>query len=342
MGSDGITVLSDPAFRGDAYRYANAGESLELGILGSYAGSPGKKYPAQRVFVESTKTFRIPMARRQDVSQIQPGYRLEIAVGGANAQVSQVLCDYSARSSPQAPPQPLFPSTVPPIELRTDQATVYTVVQNGLFTAGDEDSWEKHGEVVVARPKKSQKNGLLQGVELIERLLPGKKRILLEPRQGKAALTVKIEFSLDLSNPEQSFVGHATVSVTNPGTGDSPRRGHRPRAGLRDSGLSSHELTAGTTGGFHDAAHRPELPARRRRVLRRPRERVQDPRRDRGRARQGVQHLRNPRPDRSHVAGALGSRISHCELGGVRGSCPARARTHAATDVATNGTRCQR
>ena len=219
MGSDGLVQLTDPVFSGTAYRYAAGSESLTLGILGSYAGKPGKTYPAQRVFMESTKSFRIPMARRQDVSQIQPGYRLVISVGDEDAQVDQKLCEYSTRSTPNQNDQPLpiFPKDPIARELRTDKATVYTVVQNGLFSASEEDSWEKHGAVVVEKPKgtTSKKGGLLMGVEALDFLQPGKQRLYLDGHTGLAALRIEIEFELDLSNPEHSFVGYAKVSVTN-------------------------------------------------------------------------------------------------------------------------------
>jgi hypothetical protein len=184
---------------------------LSLGVIGQFAGKSGKQYSAQRVYMETTKSFRIPMARRMDASQIQLGYRLVISAGGAEARVNEVLCDYSVRSTPSDGDQtlPLFPSGTRTLSLRSDEATVYDVIQNEVFSSSDEDSFEKYGEVM------GPELGRFGSTVTAGYSSPGKQRLYLERRRGKVALQLDIEFELDLTHPDQSFVGHANVSITN-------------------------------------------------------------------------------------------------------------------------------
>ena len=68
-------------------------EHLDLGIVGLFAGKPGKNYPARRYSQFIIKKFRIPMARRTDVSRTQLGYKLVVSVGGGqDGTVEMVLC----------------------------------------------------------------------------------------------------------------------------------------------------------------------------------------------------------------------------------------------------------
>lgn len=207
--------LSSVTFQPIATRQATKNESLDLGIIGGLAGKRGKKYPATRFFVEATRRFRIPMMRRMDVSQIQLGYRVLIEASGADADLNLVLCDYSVRATPNPEDQslPLFPKDPITAALRTDKATVYTVVQNDHFSARDEESWEANGTVTLDPPKKQ--NGVWISVNPYVSVMRNKQRLFIDPRVGKVALKVDITFSLDMQNPEQSFVGYANVAVTN-------------------------------------------------------------------------------------------------------------------------------
>lgn len=190
--------LTDATFASGALTQQALPEHLSLGIIGDFAGKPGKTYVAHRYFQDVVKKFRIPMARRADVSQIQLGYKLVVSVGGGAAGTAEiVLCDYSA---PNAPGQelPLFPTGTRSQTLLAPSAVVYDVVQSSVFSIDDEDTFEKTGSV-------PGKRGLYS--------VPGKRRIYLEPRPGSVRLQIDVTFNFDVQNTDHPFIGYADVEI---------------------------------------------------------------------------------------------------------------------------------
>ncbi len=171
-------------------------EEVDLGVIGQFAGQPGKKYPAKRWYQYITKSFRIPMARRMDYSKTQLGYRLTFTVGKSSAvapgdspiNVSTVLAEYSAQTIP-GEDQPIFPSESVPVDLQSDTAGVYDVLQTGPLSAHDEQLYENTGKV------------------------PGQRRLFLNVHDGPVAAKVNIDFELDIHNPDSPFIGFANVTV---------------------------------------------------------------------------------------------------------------------------------
>lgn len=172
----------------------SADEEVTLGIIGDFAGKPGKKYKARRHFQYAVKTFSVPMARRMDWSRVQLGYRLRFTVagpasGGAAAiDESKELVKYSAAMSP-VDPWVAFPTDPLAFELASDTAGVYDVLQSAVFSEQEESLFDSAGSV------------------------PGKPRLLLDRHSGQVRARVEIAFAFDAANPDQRFVGSATVKV---------------------------------------------------------------------------------------------------------------------------------
>jgi hypothetical protein len=214
-GGSEFVILSDPSFTRDditgrtsgGLTVAAAEEEVDLGEIGGFAGKPGKKYKAKRVLQYTVKRFRVPMARRMDVSKIQLGYRLRFVVGHGDGYVSPpaidvnaVLTDYSAASHPTEV-LPLFPTESQVHDLQSDTAAVYDVLQSDVFSAKEEDLFESTGTV------------------------PGKHRLYLNRRRGKVAARVQIAFELDTRHPDHPFVGFANVAVGSLHAGNQPNTG---------------------------------------------------------------------------------------------------------------------
>jgi hypothetical protein len=174
---------------------AAADEEVELGIIGDFAGKPGKKYKARRHFQYAVKTFAVPMARRMDWSRIQLGYRLQMRVGAAtsNAAASPIdenkeLAKYSAAASPFDAWVP-FPTAPLAFELGSDAAGVYEVLQSAVFSEHEESLFDTAGTV------------------------PGKQRLLLDRHSGTVRAKVEIAFTFDAADPDHRFVGFANVKI---------------------------------------------------------------------------------------------------------------------------------
>lgn len=176
-----------------ALHWTNQSETLELGIIGQFAGHPGKKYNAERYHGYIYKKFSVSMARRMDVSGIQLGYRLEIDVGGPDGRQDIILTPYSVQNSTtQENKLPVFPTEPLQVTLRAASADIYDVVQSGLFSVNEEDEFENAGSV------------------------SGKKRLFINKRSGRAEIGISITFAFDESDPDQRFVGYANVEMFAP------------------------------------------------------------------------------------------------------------------------------
>lgn len=177
-------------------RDSGVDENVDLGIIGQFAGKPGKQYKARRWYQYSVKSFRVPMARRMDYSKTQLGYRLRFTVGQSSAfapgntpiDVSKVLTEFTAQAFPGQSLQ-LFPTDPQTFDLQSDTAGVFDVLQSTVFSAHEEEIFERTGNV------------------------PGRRRLFLNRRDGKVSARVKIEFAFDVQNPDSPFVGFATVTV---------------------------------------------------------------------------------------------------------------------------------
>jgi hypothetical protein len=202
-GASEFVSIAEPGFsRADitgatagGVQAAAADEEVGLGIIGDFAGKPGKKYKARRHFQYSVKTVTVPMARRMDWSRIQLGYRLHFRVGppGASAagspiDVNQELVKYSAAASPFDPWVP-FPTAPLAFDLTSDAAGVYEVLQSGVFSEHEESLFDTTGSV------------------------PGKQRLLLDRRSGSVRARVEIAFAFDAADPNHPFVGSADLKV---------------------------------------------------------------------------------------------------------------------------------
>jgi hypothetical protein len=192
--------LTDATFASGALTQQALPEHLSLGIIGDFASKPGKKYMAHRYFQDVVKKFRIPMARRTDLSQIQLGYKLVVSVGGADGTAAIVLCEYSA---PNAPRQdlPLFPTGTRSETLLAPSAVVYDVVQSSVFSIDDEDIFEKTGSVPGGKWRPYSVPS------------PGKQRLYLEPRPGSVRLQIDVTFEFNVQNPDHPFIGYADVEI---------------------------------------------------------------------------------------------------------------------------------
>lgn len=211
--------LADPAFsRADiagqattVLRDSGTDEEVDLGIIGQFAGKPGKKYKARRWYQYTIKSFRVPMARRMDYSGTQLGYRFRFTVGQASQGLllapaaidySSVITDFTAEAFPGQVLE-LFPSEPKMFDLQSDSAGVYDVLQSGrlgLFVGLEPGVFSQHEE------------------ELFENTgqVPGKPRLYLEKGDGRTvSARAKIEFEFDVKNPDSPFVGFATVTVGN-------------------------------------------------------------------------------------------------------------------------------
>ncbi|PHB87492.1 hypothetical protein COE94_06020 [Bacillus toyonensis] len=168
-------------------------ETLSLGFIGNLAGKPGKLYKAKRIFQTNNKTFRIPMVRRMDASGVQLGYRLEISILGGAKKINIDLCEFSVVASPHLEEKlPVFPTQEFVEEIPTQSVTVYDAVQSSAFTAEEESLLEKGN------------------------IIPEKQRLLINSREGTAAIRVKVDFSIDLTDVDHQYIGYANVTVENP------------------------------------------------------------------------------------------------------------------------------
>ncbi|HET9282804.1 MAG TPA: hypothetical protein VFR24_12655 [Candidatus Angelobacter sp.] len=161
-------------------------ETVDLGIVGAYAGHPGQSYQGTRYVQYNTELlFSIPMARRMDVSGTQLGYKIGISVGDSAGEQIIELTPFSTGGGDP------FPSSPISYQLSSDAATVYDVYQSSTFTVDEEETFQNTGQ-----------------------LDKSKHRLFLNPHIGQVRASVGIGFELDTANPESTFVGYANVSVT--------------------------------------------------------------------------------------------------------------------------------
>lgn len=173
-------------------RAAPEPEQVELGFLGDFAGRPGHKYKAERFHCNTVKKFRVPMARRMDMTHIQLGYRMTVSVGDPDAYANIVFCPYSAEVSPLVPELEIFPTKPATATIVADNAIIYDVLQTSLISLDQEDEFETTGT------------------------LAGQQRLFLNERRGRASLKVNVTFSFNEGDPDSSFVGYANVEITAP------------------------------------------------------------------------------------------------------------------------------
>ena len=189
-GRSEFAELDNPTFVSGDLLLQEAVENLDLGIVGLFAGKPGKNYPARRYSQFIIKKFRIPMARRTDVSKTQLGYKLVVSVGGGqDGTVEMVLCEFSTLNTPLQSAD-LFPSGTRSQSLSAPSAIVYDVLQSHVFSVSDEDSFEASASV------------------------PDKRRIYVNPRAGHVKLDVSVEFEFDIENSDHPFYGFANVEIS--------------------------------------------------------------------------------------------------------------------------------
>jgi hypothetical protein len=204
-----------------------ATENVSLGLIGEYSAHPNKTYAGTRyVEYNTAKSFRIPMARRTDVSQIQLGYALEIALDDGAPPVKIVLCPYDAAT----PNAPVFPSEPITQTLQSDNATVYDVYQSTVFSVEQEEEWENDGTIQPWT------------YEWKDKFAPSvpPQRLFVHPRNGKVRAQVSITFDPGDLTADSPFIGYANVSVKNL----SP---DHYRDGFMIS-ISAYETSIGTTG----------------------------------------------------------------------------------------------
>jgi len=171
-------------------------ENVSLGFVGKYSRNPEKMYPAQRYTQTIEKRFRFAMPLRTDVSLIQLGYRMRIADRDIQ------LIEFS-RAPGAGAPVTRFPTQPISQEIRIDDWTIYDVYQSNLFSAADEDRFEG------VEPSSKGPTFLMP----IKAFPP--ERIFLNERRGPVAFKVDVTFETDYENPDQLFVGHANVVITN-------------------------------------------------------------------------------------------------------------------------------
>jgi hypothetical protein len=173
-------------------------ETATLGTIGDYAGAPGKTYALTRyVEYNAERVFRIPMARRMDVSGIQLGYTITVDMTDGEKPREIELCPFSTDAQGA-----IFPKQSIAVTLQSDTANVYDVYQSRLFSAADEEDYENHGSFHDQR-----RPGRIIGTELPTR------RLYLNRRKGKVRVQVTVDFDLPAQDPDVSFIGSAKVTV---------------------------------------------------------------------------------------------------------------------------------
>ncbi len=179
-------------------------EEVDLGIIGEFAGQPGKKYRAIRYYQPIVKTFRIPMARRMDRSKIQLGYRVwtnsdhppQSGPGPLPIDVKTTLTTYGSTTK-SLDEMEVFPATPISFDLNSENGCIYDVYQTAIFSEDEEEVFENTGSV------------------------PKKTRLFLNPREGRISAHVDISFSFDGADAAHQFVGFADVRVTRLDTEDA-------------------------------------------------------------------------------------------------------------------------
>jgi len=195
--------LSDATFSAGTLESPAARVPLSLGVVGVFAGQPGKIYPAARYYQDVTKRFSTPLARRTDVSQIQLGYKLVVSVGGGDSGTAEVvLCDFST-PVPPSEQLPIFPSAPISVTLDAPAATVYDVVQTGVLSDHDEDVYEQTGTLPPRTP-----------IQVFLGVGGPRQRHFLEPRPGAVSLRIDVAFAFDPRDLDQPFVGRADIAIT--------------------------------------------------------------------------------------------------------------------------------
>src|SRR4029077_12474361 len=151
-------------------------------------GWPFKIYPAYRYFDPNggAKSFRLAIVRRMFVSEIQLGYRLVFHVLGSKQSSTEVVLTTYNTPGIKGDRSPL-PSKLqhPPPDVVVNDATLYDVVQNKLFSIEDEDQSQS------GHPH------------------PDRERLFIHPRQGKVSIRIEVDFQLDLNDPAWPYIGYA-------------------------------------------------------------------------------------------------------------------------------------
>jgi hypothetical protein len=197
IGSE-FVELPNPEFIPADARPLDEVANLDLGILGEFAGKPGKKYPARRYHRMVTKKFRFAMARRMDSSGIQLGYRLRVSVGVGlldepSAEADIPLIPYSASQS-EHQPFDYFPSGTHDMTIVTSNAEVYDVIQSDIFTPAEEETFEETGSV------------------------PNQRRVYINPRPGSVNLQVHAKLAdFDIKDPINRVCGFVDVEISSVG-----------------------------------------------------------------------------------------------------------------------------
>ena len=189
-----LFALASPPAGSDFVRLKNASfhrvsgpqpagiETIDLGRFKIFAADPAKTYQASRFQQVTEKTFRVRMARRGEISQVQLGYQLRL--GGVDIE----LCPFSTAPLAGQPARPVFPSA--PIQKTFTLAVrVYDSCQTRHLSAAEEDSFERDGRVA--------------GVE----------RMFLNERDGQARVRVSVTFAPTVSGSMGSYAGEAVVTI---------------------------------------------------------------------------------------------------------------------------------
>jgi hypothetical protein len=228
MGSEFVEFSPVSFHAGTLQKGAN--ENVSLGFIGQYSSHPNKTYTGTRYTEYGTgKSFKIPLARRADVSQVQIGYTLGISFADDQPELQLVLCPFGA-AAPNAPAPPSFPTEAIQQTLQSDNTTVYDVYQSAAFSIDQEDQWENNGYVSGPAVK--------LGYKAYSPYVP--QRLFVNPRKGKIRAQISITFDPGDQSPDAAFVGYANVTVSNL----SP---DQYRDGFTIS-ISAYETIVGTTG----------------------------------------------------------------------------------------------
>ena len=197
-------------------------ETVSLGQIGYFAGQPDREYKANRLHIYNTeKLFRIPMARRMDISRTQLGYKLGISFPDAEGEREFILTNYSqANSSITASQLPIFPSEPQSAILESTTAEIYDVYKSATFSLDDEEHFENQGSTLSLQthvtPSVKDSKSLQTHVTPSVWSIPEKQILYLNPRQGTVKIAVNIDFEYDDKDPDVPFVGFAHVSISCP------------------------------------------------------------------------------------------------------------------------------
>jgi hypothetical protein len=158
------------------------------------AGYVGRKYLVHRRSQSSDWTVRMTIPRRQDATRTQLGYRIEVAIVGANGAAATLhIAKLDTAISPYEDDAfPLFPaSPAAAAELHADDADLYSIIQSAEFSDVEEFQLGQN------------------------KIPPGKIRLLANKKKGGAAIKITAVASFDKTDRFFPYLAQIDLRIEN-------------------------------------------------------------------------------------------------------------------------------